>query len=119
MCFEHKEGVYVNGSVFRDGNSGISSDELNVLENRLMELEEYEGDFCNIITIKPFLSEEIESADYLIRYLINGTGSFGHVDVQYGAIESLDDIEFLQQKFAEELEVDAVVITDFELIEKE
>lgn len=119
VCFEYNEGEYVNGFVTSASEGGFSrfpSVELNQVENMFMELEDYEGDLCNIITIKPFIAEKVELAHYLIRYLINGTGSFCHVDLQYSSIKSLDDIKFIEMKFAEELGVDSVVITDFDFI---
>lgn len=116
VCFEYNEGEYVNGYVASVGEGGFSSVELSGLESEFLELEGYEGDLCNIITIKPFIAEEVELAHYLIRYLVEGKGSFRHVDLQYSSIKSLDDIKFIEMKFAEELGVDSVVITDFDLI---
>lgn len=120
VCMEYKEGHYINGSVISVNDSeedfGISSEEISNMEEMFTQLDDYEGEICNIINVKKFDSEDFEFAQYLIRYLVNGTGSFRHIDAQYSAIKSMEDIGFLEMKLAEELKVDSVVITDFELV---
>lgn len=118
ICFEHDMGEYSNGSILRIGEGATSSQEIHELENNLIELESYEGEVCNVIVVRKFIHDEVGVAHYLIRYLVNGKGHFYHTDLQYGGINSLNDIEFLQNKLAEELKVDSIVITDFELIEE-
>lgn len=119
VCYEYEKDKYSNSSVRHEDVGLMTSEELSVLEHFYLNNEQYKGSICNIISHKPFMENDIKNGLYMCRYLINGTGSFEHMDFVYsGAIDSFEDIRLIEENIANELNVKKVVVTDFMFIEE-
>lgn len=119
VCYEYEKDKYSNSSVQHEDVGLMISEELSVLEQFYLNNEQYEGSICNIILHKPFMENDIKNGLYMCRYLINGTGSFKHMDFVYsGAIDSFEDIRLIEESIANELNAERVVVVEFTFIEE-